>query len=107
MVGVDISPQLIDVARQRGDRLANVSFELADAATWQPDSNFNPELLVSRHGVMFFDDPVAAFSNLAGLSAPGAGMMFSCFRDREENPFFTEVARLLPRAEAAAPRRAA
>jgi hypothetical protein len=51
---------------------------------------------VSRHGVMFFDHPVAAFTHLASLSAPGAGLMFSCFRERTENPVFTEVTRLLP-----------
>ena len=55
-----------------------------------------PDLLVSRHGVMFFRDPQAAFTNLAGLAATHAGLLFSCFRDRAHNPFFAEVARLLP-----------
>lgn len=96
VVGVDVSPQLVEVARERGAKLANVAFELADAAQWRPTAEFAPQLLVSRHGVMFFDDPRAAFANLAAIAAPGANLLFSCFRDRAENPFFTEIGKLLP-----------
>jgi SAM-dependent methyltransferase len=96
VLGVDISPRLIAAARERGSRLDNATFELADAATWRPAEPFAPELLVSRHGVMFFGDPVAAFSNLSEVSAPDARLLFSCFRSWEENPAFTDVARLLP-----------
>jgi trans-aconitate methyltransferase len=92
VTGLDIAPQLIEVARERGGNLANASFEAGDAAVWQPHEGFVPELLVSRHGVMFFDDPVAAFTHFAAIAAPGAGLLFSCFRDRSENPFFTEAA---------------
>ena len=99
IVGVDVSPQLVEVARARGANLANVSFELADAANWRPGGGFAPELLISRHGVMFFDDPPAAFANLAALAARGANLLFSCFRDRAENPFFTEIGRLLPASD--------
>jgi SAM-dependent methyltransferase len=98
VVGVDISPDLVATAQARGANLANVAFELGDAAVWQPDDGFAPELLVSRHGVMFFDDPVGAFTNLARLAAPGAALMFSCFRSPAQNPFFTEVASLQPEA---------
>jgi SAM-dependent methyltransferase len=97
VTGVDISPPLIEVARERGTHLDNVRFEVADAAEWYPQAT--PELLVSRHGVMFFDDPATAFTHLSEVAAPAAGLMFSCFRDRAENPFFTEVARLLPNPE--------
>jgi SAM-dependent methyltransferase len=96
VVGVDISSQLVATAQERGANLANVAFEIGDAATWQPEPGFAPDLLVSRHGVMFFADPVAAFAHLAAIAAPGAGLMFSCFRAPAENPFFTEVGRLLP-----------
>jgi len=97
VTGVDISPQLIETARERGAHLDNAKFEVADATEWYPAAA--PELLVSRHGVMFFDDPAAAFRHFADVAAPAAGLMFSCFRDRVENPFYTEVARLLPDAE--------
>lgn len=96
VLGVDISPDLVTAARQRGENLANVGFNLADAASWQAPAGFVPQLLVSRHGVMFFEDPVGAFTNLARLADSGAHLLFSCFRTPAENPFFTEVAPLLP-----------
>jgi SAM-dependent methyltransferase len=96
VVGVDISPQLVGTAFERGANLANVAFEVGDAAVWRPEPGFAPELVVSRHGVMFFDDPRGAFAHLADLAAPGAALVFSCFREPAQNPFFTEVTRLLP-----------
>lgn len=102
VTGVDVSPQLIDVARKRASALANVSFELADASRWEGDADHAPDMLVSRHGVMFFPDPSAAFAHLAQVSADSAGLLFSCFRSVSENPFFTEVMRLLPEAPAPA-----
>lgn len=99
VVGVDISPQLIAVARERGVNLPNADFVEADAAAWQPQEGAAPDLLISRHGVMFFDDPAAAFGHFAAIAAPGARLLFSCFRDRAENPFFMEPARLLPHPE--------
>jgi len=98
VVGIDISPHLVGVARERGANLDNARFEVADAAGWQPPEDLTPELLVSRHGVMFFDDPAGAFAHFTGIAAPGAGLLFSCFRAPAENPFFTEVGKLLPDA---------
>ncbi|HWK41419.1 MAG TPA: methyltransferase domain-containing protein [Croceibacterium sp.] len=96
VTGVDVSPSLTAVAAERGAGNSHVSFEVADAATWQPVESLEPDLLVSRHGVMFFDDPVAAFTNLREAAAPRAELMFSCFRDRRDNPVFTDITRLLP-----------
>ena len=94
--GIDISPQLVEAAQTRAERFNNVAFICADAATWKPDDDFAPDQIVSRHGVMFFDDPVGAFANLAAVAAPSARLLFSCFRAPSLNPFMTEVARLLP-----------
>lgn len=99
VTGIDISPQLIAVAARRAANLGNAAFELADAALWQPEEGKAPDLLVSRHGVMFFADPAAAFGHLAAAAAPRAALLFSCFRERAENPFFTEPARQLPHPE--------
>lgn len=95
VTGVDIAPALIAVARTRGEHLPQTSFIEADAAAWQPQGPA-PDLLVSRHGVMFFADPVAAFTHLSRIAAPDAGLLFSCFREPSLNPFMTEVVRLLP-----------
>ncbi|AKH41226.1 SAM-dependent methyltransferase [Altererythrobacter atlanticus] len=101
VVGVDISPRLIETARERGINHPNASFELADASQWMPEEGFAPDFLVSRHGVMFFEDPVAAFAHLSSIAAPGAALLFSCFRDLSANSFFTEIGKLLPRQEKA------
>lgn len=102
VVGIDISGPLITAARERGARLTNARFEVADAAGWRRE-DFAPDLLVSRHGVMFFDDPFAAFAHLADIAAPEGRLVFSCFRARDENPWAHKVAALLPPGSIAAP----
>lgn len=94
VIGVDVSADLITTAQARAGERSTVRFELADAAQWQPD--LAPDLLVSRHGVMFFDNPVTAFTHLRGLAAPRASLLFSCFRAPSENPWATEVGAILP-----------
>lgn len=101
VIGLDVSAPLIEVARERGANLANASFLVADASDWRA-GGFAADLVMSRHGVMFFHDPVSAFGNLAKGAAPGARLVFSCFRDRTLNPWAVEVTALLP-AGAAAP----
>ncbi|KLE35812.1 class I SAM-dependent methyltransferase [Aurantiacibacter luteus] len=106
VTGIDVSPDLVATARSRGTNHANLRFDLADAATWQAPAGERPDLYVSRHGVMFFDDPASAFGHLAEQAVEGAGLLFSCFRDRQDNPFFTEIVRLLPEPPATADPRA-
>lgn len=95
VVGIDLSSSLIEVAQSRSGYLSNVSFEQADASQWHSET-FQPDLLVSRHGVMFFDDPVAAFAHFARIAAPDARLVFSCFRSQEENPWAERVEGFLP-----------
>lgn len=94
VLGLDISPELVRAAQARSDQ-ANAGFALGDAACWS-DPGFVPDLLVSRHGVMFFADPPGAFAHLAEISAPGAKLVFSCFRSPALNSWATAVGRLLP-----------
>ena len=79
VVGVDISQPMLEFARRRiAERgVANVSLVLADAQTYA----FEPvsfDLAVSRFGVMFFADPVAAFANLYAALRPGGRLCFAC-----------------------------
>jgi SAM-dependent methyltransferase len=78
--GVDISAPMLGLARRRAPQL---DFVLADAATHA----FEPvhDLIVSRFGVMFFDDPIAAFANLHAALAPGGRLAFVCWRASEDN----------------------
>jgi SAM-dependent methyltransferase len=72
-VGVDLSPPMLALARQRAAAagLDDVEFLQADAQTQQfGEGAF--DVVVSRNGLMFFDDPDAAFANLArALRAKG------------------------------------
>lgn len=96
--GIDLSEPLIAVARERAGGRAD--FEVGDAALWEPADGRRFDALVSRHGIMFFDEPVAAFSHLRSLTAAGAPFVFSCFRARDENPW---AAALLPIVQHFAP----
>ncbi len=94
IIGVDVSPSLIAAAQQRGAKHPNVRFEEADAGSWS-GNGFRPDKLISRHGVMFFDAPRAAFTNLREIAKPGAELVFSCFRSPRLNPWASELASLL------------
>lgn len=82
ITGIDLSPALIGIARERDAGIANLRFEVADA---QSLGGRRADLLFSRHGVMFFADPAAGFTALRSAAAPGARLVFSCFRPRACN----------------------
>jgi SAM-dependent methyltransferase len=85
VLGVDVSKQMLARAKERASRLPNVRFELADAATCRFDGRAN--LVFSRFGVMFFDDPRAAFANLRTALLPTGRLAFVCWRSLPENPW--------------------
>ncbi|MGH2632789.1 MAG: class I SAM-dependent methyltransferase [Tepidiformaceae bacterium] len=94
-LGVDISEPMVELATGRAEAagLSNVTFEVADAQTAVlPQAPFS--LAMSRFGVMFFDDPVAAFSNVARHLQPGGRLAFACWQGEQMNRWFaTEVLR--------------
>ncbi|WP_298091205.1 trans-aconitate 2-methyltransferase [uncultured Sphingomonas sp.] len=84
VTGLDLSPDLLGAARMRGEGHGNVAFAQGDALAILPA--LEPlDMIVSRHGVMFFDDPLAAFARMRAAMRPGAALVFSCFRARAEN----------------------
>jgi len=97
ITGIDISADLVEAAASRGGERDRVHFIQADAASWFPaHGEAGPDLLVSRHGVMFFENPEKAFSHFHTIAAPDANMIFSCFRTMDENPWASRVAAILP-----------
>jgi SAM-dependent methyltransferase len=89
--GFDISSTLVEAARSRvepGERA--ISFEVADMAI-APPPKIPYERLVSRFGIMFFDEPIAAFSNLARWLAPQGRFAFAAWGRPAENPWFMTV----------------
>jgi SAM-dependent methyltransferase len=91
VTGVDLSPALLAVARDRAAGRANLAFVGGDVL--RAAAKLAPiDLMVSRHGVMFFADPVAGFAALHAAAAPGAPLVFTCFRAPALNAWAVDVA---------------
>jgi SAM-dependent methyltransferase len=101
VVGVDVSQPMLAVARARPTAAAGPVpvFRLADAQADDLGAAVFDGAF-SRFGVMFFDDPVAAFANIRRALKPGGRLAFVCWRPLAENPWMhvpLEAARpLLP-----------
>ena len=87
--GFDIAPSLIEGARERSRNQAAVSFEVADVATTAPQEPY--DRLVSRFGIMSFDDPPAAFSRLLQWLVPGGRFAFATWGRPADNPWMSVV----------------
>jgi SAM-dependent methyltransferase len=102
--GFDISPALIAAARKRQP---DIAFHVADVAKTPPPQLY--DRLTSRFGIMFFDDPRAAFANLARWLKPGGRFAFAAWDYPAANPWIKDVGRIasqfveLPPLDPAAP----
>lgn len=85
--GVDISPDLVALACRRADqKQANAHFFCGDAQRYDfPPDQF--DAIVSRFGVIFFDDPVAAFANIRRAALLGAVLRCIVWCSVADNPF--------------------
>lgn len=89
VLGIDISEPLLAAARRRclAGGLTNIRLVRADAQTHRFERACH-DRVVSRFGVMFFDDPVGAFANLARALRPGGRLAFASWGPLEANPWF-------------------
>lgn len=95
VTGVDISPGMIQAAR---DRAADLEIEWLVADVEQ--HVFEPgtfDAVISRFGVMFFANPVRAFENLAMACRTGARLVMAVWPERDKSEFFTAPLRVLAR----------
>ncbi|WP_429586632.1 class I SAM-dependent methyltransferase [Paraburkholderia youngii] len=84
VLGVDISAPLISRARALAPQDTPVLYQVADASSAElPEGAF--DMLFSRFGVMFFDDPTAAFAHMRRALRPGGRVAFVCWRGAAEN----------------------
>jgi SAM-dependent methyltransferase len=93
VTGVDVSEAMLAAARERvagaaldGD--TRVEFVAADAGH-HPFDPGSADVIASRFGLMFFDDPLAAFAHLHGATRPGGALRAIVWRGPEQNPFMT------------------
>ena len=111
VTGVDISPEMIAAARQRdgaADR-ATIRWVQDDVARWDSGEQF--DVVISQFGVMFFENPEAAFANLARMTVDGGRLHAAVWAERSRSPLFdlplsialTELARAHVTVEVPAP----
>ena len=91
VVGLDISPVLIDTARARAaaSNADNVRFVVGNAAICEPPDRF--DTLFSRFGVMFFEDSDGAFRNMARFVKPGGRLVLCVWGPPAENPWVGDM----------------
>jgi len=87
-LGIDISQPLLARAREHAAAagLTTVTFEQADAQV-APIGVECFDVVISKFGVMFFADPVAAFANFARATKPGGRLAFVSWRGLADNPW--------------------
>jgi len=92
VLGVDLSSQMLDVARRRseGEGLGNVTFAQADAQV-HPFDEAAFDLAISSFGGMFFGDPVAAFANVGRALRPGGRLAMLSWRPLSENQWIVAM----------------
>jgi SAM-dependent methyltransferase len=89
-LGVDLSGPMLQraAADAAAEGLTNVDFQRADAQVHPfPPGHFN--VAMSRFGVMFFADPVAAFTNIATALVPRGRLALLCWQDLAHNDWVT------------------
>jgi SAM-dependent methyltransferase len=92
VVGVDISEPLTRVARERAHGVDNVEFVVADAQT-HPFEAASFDVVISQFGLMFFDEPATAFTNLRSALADDGRLVFSTWRSLADNEWLAPVTR--------------
>jgi SAM-dependent methyltransferase len=106
VVGADFSEPLSRLASRRAAEAGvdNVSFHVADMqAEIVAGGPF--DVVMSQFGVMFFEEPQAAFANIRAHMRAGGRLAFACWQAVERNPWFfaPAIAGLLPPPPAPAP----
>ena len=89
-LGADLSVVMLAEARDLAERehADNVRFERVDVQT-HPFAEAGFDIALSRFGVMFFDDPQAAFANIATALRPGGRFVFVCWQEPRKVGYFT------------------
>jgi SAM-dependent methyltransferase len=98
VVGLDISVPMTQVATQRlseaGLHHGSATVGDAQVATVQ-EIGGQVDAIFSRFGVMFFADPIAAFTNLRALAKPTARLAFVCWQEASKNRMFSDLGKEL------------
>jgi ubiquinone/menaquinone biosynthesis C-methylase UbiE len=93
VVGVDLSRPLVELARRRAQTamITNAEFVIADAQTHDFDAG-TFDRLISQFGLMFFDDPVRAFTNIRRALSAGGRAAFVSWQNLQANEWLMLIA---------------
>ena len=86
VLGIDLSAPMIDAARATNTR-SELRFERGDVLNLRDRDHF--DVIFSRFGVMFFEDPASAFSHLRMLGTARGQLGFCCWGAPADNPWMT------------------
>ena len=84
VIGVDVAPLLLEIARRRTATLSQVRVIQADAQSLDLPAG-SADAVFSRFGVMTFNDPAAAFASFREILRPSGALAFTCWRSLQEN----------------------
>ncbi|WP_223637950.1 class I SAM-dependent methyltransferase [Corallococcus sp. EGB] len=91
--GVDISEPMLDAARARAEREGTPARFVRANAQLHAFEPAHYDMIISRFGVMFFEDPVQAFANLRRASRADGRLLAIAWRSPSDNPFMTTAER--------------
>jgi len=92
VLAVDLSGPMLARARQSAEAegLTTIRFEQGDAQAY-PFPAGAVDVAMSRFGVMFFADPVAAFTNIGAALRPGGRLAILVWQPVEANEWMTAI----------------
>lgn len=96
VLGADISKILLDLAVKNYSNIKNLEFKYCDVQNYEFEKNSFSKV-ISRFGVMFFENPIKAFKNINNAIQDGGSLHFVCWTNVMENEFFTAAANIIIR----------
>ena len=94
VLGADISEILLDLAKKNYSNIENLEFKYCDVQNYKFKKNIFSKV-ISRFGVMFFENPIIAFKNIYNSIQDGGSLHFVCWTNVLENEFFTAAANII------------
>ena len=94
VLGADISEILLNLAKKNFSNIKNLEFQYCDVQNYNFENNFFNKV-ISRFGVMFFENPIVAFKNIYNSIQNGGSLHFVCWTNVLENEFFTAAANII------------
>ena len=94
VLGADISEILLNLAKKNFSNIKNLEFKYCDVQTYNFEKNFF-NTVISRFGVMFFENPIVAFKNIFNSIQDDGSLHFVSWANVLENEFFTAAANII------------